>query len=209
MPGRIRTCFLCGQSKRDPQSMYKTINISEQERQIKDEYLKRHKIEIIGSLIGKEVHRSCYRSIIQRQSLARVRSISHPRKYGRHAKRNRLQPQSNSTIMIDLDLTNVHLVPIIVVGGADQPSLNFSIDVHDLYSGIVSEQSLITSNSNSSTENIVIDPESDETSFNSKFYSSDILAPVMIDFDPDYTTSTNTGIEQQSKTLANFREASF
>ncbi len=107
MPGRIRTCFLCGQSKRGPQSMYTTIDFSEQERRIKDGYLKRHKVEITGPLIGKEVHRSCYRSIIQRQSLARVRSISHPRKYGRHAKRNRLQPQSNSTIMIDPDMTCV------------------------------------------------------------------------------------------------------
>jgi len=99
----------------------------------------------------------------------------------------------------------------VVGGGADQPSLNFSIDVHDLYSGIVSEQSLITSNSNSNslTENIVIYPEPDETSFNSNFYSSDILAPVMIDPDPDYTTPSDTGIEQQSKTLDNFREASF
>ncbi len=105
MPGTIRTCFLCDQSKCGPQSVYMTIDCSEQECRIRDGYLKRHKIEIIGPLTGRQVHRLCYRSILQRQSLARVRSISHPRKYGRRAKHNRLQLQPNSMIMIDSDIS--------------------------------------------------------------------------------------------------------
>ena len=101
MPGAIRTCFLCRQSKRGPQSLYMTIDCFEQERRIRNGYLKRHKIEIIVSLIGRQIHRHCYRSILQRQSLARVRSISHPQKYGRRVKHNSSQPQSNSMVMID------------------------------------------------------------------------------------------------------------
>jgi hypothetical protein len=53
MPDATRTCFLCGQSERGPQSIYMTIDCLEQERCIRDGYLKRHKLEIVGSLIDK------------------------------------------------------------------------------------------------------------------------------------------------------------
>jgi hypothetical protein len=56
---------------------------------------------------------------------------------------------------------------------------------------MVNEQTLNTSNNTSSSiEDIVIDAEPYETNVNSEFYSSEILLPVMIDFDLDNTVST-------------------
>ena len=108
MPGAVRTCFLCGRSERGAQSMYMTIDCFEQERRIRDAYFKRHKIQITGSLIDKEVHRQCYRSILQRQPLATVQSRSHPRKYSARVQQNRSRSKSSTTVMIDPGVPNVN-----------------------------------------------------------------------------------------------------
>jgi len=101
------------------------------------------------------------------------------------------------------------LVPVVVVDGADRLSFDFSIDVHGCYSQIVGEQSLTMSNSKNSTEKCMIDCESDGISSSSDFYSLNIMSPIITDSNLQYTSSTSTGIEQQPKTMTNFREASF
>jgi hypothetical protein len=73
-----------------------TIDCAEQERRIRDGFFRRHKQEIIAPVIGKQVHRICYRPIIQRQSLAVTRSISHPRKYFRRLTDKKSQSQDSN-----------------------------------------------------------------------------------------------------------------
>lgn len=94
-------CFLCGRSARESRSLYMTIDCDEQERRIRNGYLKRYGVGIAGSLIEKEVHRKCYRSIIHTQQLARYRSTSNPRKYSRRSKKT--SSLSKSTDMVDAD----------------------------------------------------------------------------------------------------------
>ena len=74
MPGEIKNCLLCGCSKRESQSLYKTINSVEQENRIRDGYSKRYKQELNETLMNKQVHRTCYRSIIRTQPLAATRA---------------------------------------------------------------------------------------------------------------------------------------
>ena len=112
MPGVIRRCVLCAQLKRAPFSLYMTIDCAEQERRIQEGYRKRHKLDIMGSLINKQVHRSCYRSIIQRQTPATSRSDSHPRKNISHRRRQQSSQQASSTEVVEIH-----------VPSADPPSL--------------------------------------------------------------------------------------
>lgn len=97
----MRICFLCNGSKRVAQKEFMTIKEHEQQRRIQNGYVKRHKIEITSSLIGKDVHRKCFRSILRREPLARIRSKPHPRKCSSLAKQKRHQSQSNPMVMID------------------------------------------------------------------------------------------------------------
>ena len=62
MTGAIRSCFLCVESKHSARSKHITIGLPEQQRRLRNAYVKRHKIEITGSLIGKEMRRKCFRS---------------------------------------------------------------------------------------------------------------------------------------------------
>ena len=101
MPGAIRTCFLCGRSDRSSLSLYMKIDCLEQERRIQEGYRERHKINLIDSLIDKRVHRSCYRSIIRRQPLARCRSVSHPYKYAPRSTHQISRTQSHSITLIN------------------------------------------------------------------------------------------------------------
>lgn len=101
MPGAIRTCFLCGRSNRSSFSSYMKIDCLEQERRIQEGYRQRYKINLDDSLIDKQVHRLCYRSIIQRQPPARFRSVSHPYKYARCSRHRLSQTQSHSVTLID------------------------------------------------------------------------------------------------------------
>lgn len=119
MPGAIRTCFLCGQSERGCQSIFMTIDCLEQERRIQEGYLKRHKIELVNSLINKQVHRRCYRSLLRRQPLASVRSVSHPRKYASRRNHNQLKPETTSMTVINPDR---------LCANADDPINIFSSD---------------------------------------------------------------------------------
>jgi hypothetical protein len=130
MPGAIRTCFLCGQSERGSQSIYMTIDCLEQERRIQDGHLKRHKVEIVGSLIDKQVDRCCYRSILKRQPLANVRSVSHPRKYVSRVKRNKLQLKTKSMAVIDRDMPCINADNSINISSDSSSAVNNDKEVY-------------------------------------------------------------------------------
>lgn len=100
-------CFLCGRSARESRSLYMIIDCDEQEHRVRNGYSKRYEVDIAGSLIGKEVHRKCYRSIIHTQQLARYRSTSNPRKYRRRAKKNSSQSKPMDTVDVDKSVNSV------------------------------------------------------------------------------------------------------
>jgi len=96
MPGEIRRCFICDRTVRGAKSLYMIIDCLEQERRIKNGYLKRYKREIRGSILNKQIHRVCYRSIIRNEPLAVVRSTTNPQKYYRSSNQNTLKIQRSN-----------------------------------------------------------------------------------------------------------------
>jgi hypothetical protein len=87
-----RQCFLCGRSSRVAKSLLMIIDCAEQERRIRNGFLRRYEREISGPVLGTTVHRICYGSIIRSEPLASTRSRSNPQKYSRRRKAK--QPQS-------------------------------------------------------------------------------------------------------------------
>ena len=107
------------------------------------------------------------------------------------------------------NLTNVDLRPKGVIGDTNQSSSNICIDVYDTYPRAASEEPLISPNINNSPENIVTELDLGNIIFNSDFHSSTIRSIVMIDFDRGDTSEIDTGIRQQTMTMASYHEASF
>ena len=99
MPVQNRQCFLCGRFNRGSRSLLMTIDHPEQESRIRSGYVRRHKREIVGAVMGAVVHRTCYRSLVQREPLAVTRSKSYPGKYldGRKKKQSQSQDSNPST----------------------------------------------------------------------------------------------------------------
>jgi len=101
MSGENQHCAICNRSIRGSKNLYMTIKINDQEDRIKQGYFRRWKKELSGSMIGKSIHVTCYRSVVRHEPTAIVRVSSGSNKSNR--KSNKKPPPNALSIVESLD----------------------------------------------------------------------------------------------------------
>lgn len=83
MGGSTHHCIVCDRRQRVSRSLFMTIECRNQERLIKEGLFKRHRHPIDDDLIGKQVHRTCYKRIIRSTAPGISTARKNLRKYTR------------------------------------------------------------------------------------------------------------------------------